>query len=182
MRKPVLALWSVFTVFLFLMSCQVKPSVDQLSFAITEKKFRSSWIMLTERNGELVRFAPCDASTPEVVLKKDSLQINWGQEEALYKLLSVKPFRDKLLLTAKNEPYETEETFIVEYVNDEKRLVRWYVWLNDTTSAIFTDAMFANRYPLVKQPCAECWGYYLCDDGQFADSLVMSKLMVGYDF
>lgn len=136
--------------------------------------------MLTERNGQLVRFAPCDSSTPEVVLKKDSLQVNWGQEEVLYKLTSVKPFRDKLLLTAKDELYQKEETFIVEYVNNDKRLVRWYVWLNDTTSAIFTDAMFASRYPLVKQPCTECWGHYLCDE--FTDSLTLTKLMVGSDF
>ncbi len=171
------------------MACQIKPSVDPLSSVTNQKKFSGAWVMLTEREGQLVRFHPCDATNPQVILKEDSIYIHWGQDEASYKLTSSKPFHDKLLLTGKDDLYQTEEKFFAEYINPEKKLVRWYVWLNDTTSAIFTDNRNANHYPHIAQPCAECWGNDLCDEVTPSDSLVMAsgdidfnRLMVVSDF
>jgi hypothetical protein len=150
------------------------------------KEIPSSWTMLTEYNGQLVIFYPCDANNPVVDFRHDTLHINWGLEEGFYHITSVaKPSPGQLTLTGETDLGETKENFYATFLDNEKKLSRWYVWLDDTTSAVFTDSRFDNQYKIVKQPCTECWGYDVCNEVEEQDSVHTQgspELIAGSDF
>lgn len=125
----------------------------------------TSWVMLTEYKGQLVVFHPCDANNAAVEIQHDTLHINWGLEEGFYRIKSItRPSTNKITMTAETYPEEGEESFTVDFLDNEKKLSRWYVWLDDTTSAVFTDSRFKDQFKEVKQPCSECWGDDVCND------------------
>jgi hypothetical protein len=135
------------------------------------KEIPSSWTMLTEYNGQLVIFHPCDANNALVEIHDDTLHINWGLEEGFYRIKSItKPSNGKIAMTGETDIGENEERFSVTFLDAEKKLSRWHVWLDDTTSAIFTDSRFKDDFKEVKQPCSECWGYDVCNEAEGKDS------------
>jgi hypothetical protein len=161
-----------------IISCQPQQkSVSDLTASamlkpVTLKDVSSSWTQLTENDGQLVIYHPCDANNTVVEVREDTLYINWGQEEGFYTITSVKnSSTGKLILSAKSDYGEEEDTFAVEFLDDEKKQARWFVWLNDSTSEIFTDTRLVSQYREVRQPCRECWGKDVCDEAEKADSL-----------
>jgi hypothetical protein len=127
--------------------------------------------MLTERNGELIVYHPCDANNTVVEIRHDTLYINWGQEEGFYTISSTQKEQSKIIFSAKPDYAEADEKFTVEFLDAEKKKARWFVWLNDSTSAVFADTRTVAEYKTVKQPCLECWGEDVCDENAKQDSL-----------
>jgi hypothetical protein len=124
----------------------------------------STWTMLSDQNGEMIIFHPCDANNTMVEIRYDTLYINWGQEEGFYKITSLWRDQDKIFFNAKSDYGEQEDQFSVEFLDAERKKARWFVWLNDSTSAVFADARTAADYKTVKQPCLECWGEDVCNE------------------
>lgn len=169
-----------------LLSCheQSVPLTDGVSNKILSE-IPSSWIMLTDYDGQLVIFHPCDANNATVDIRNDTLHVNWGLEEGFYHITSIaKPSGQKIRLTAETDSGETEEIFSATFLDTEKKLSRWYVWLDDTTSAIFTDSRYKGQYKEVKQPCTECWGYDVCNETEkdSVSSQQLSSELIASDF
>jgi hypothetical protein len=136
------------------------------------KELPSSWTMLTEHEGKQVIYQPCDANNTVVEIRNDTLYINWGQEEGFYNITTVKKDEhDNLILSGKSAYEATEERFMITVLDDQKKQARWYVWLNDSASSVFTDSRLADTFETIKQPCRECWGEDVCDQAALADTL-----------
>jgi hypothetical protein len=131
--------------------------------------FPSSWTMLTQREGKLVVFNPCDANNPVIEIRQDTLYINFGQEEGFYNITSIlKNDHDKVILVAKPDFGDNPDKFKVEFLDKERKQARWFIWSNDSTAETFTDTRFVNEYANIKQPCRECWGEDVCAEADTA--------------
>lgn len=131
-----------------------------------------SWTMLTEYNGKQVIYHPCDANNTVVEIRHDTLYINWGQEEGFYNIISItKNAPNKITFLAKGDLEETPDTFHLEFLDNAKKKARLFVWLNDSTSQVFTDTRLVRDYEDIKQPCRECWGRDVCDEAEKSDSI-----------
>src|SRR5688572_19167505 len=93
------------TVCFLLFSCRTKdkPADDigtpEVERALLENP--SSWIKLTEKDGKQVIYQPCDANNTEIRIAKDTLYINWGQEEEFFSIVSFEEAGDKTLVKVK---------------------------------------------------------------------------------
>ncbi len=153
---------------LFLWSCSPssKPDErvpDETGQAIAIEDFTlaslaGDWHMVTQQDNEWVLFYPCDADNTMVSIQGDSIMIGWGQDATLGKIESWSTSKGSLSLVV-NDSYSIN-TYRVEKTDDG--LTQWWLWEDAEGPAYFISGKDIASYPVIKQPCKECWED--CDD------------------
>src|SRR5688572_8142180 len=89
-----------------MIACQPQKATSELTGnahspdSVSADDFPSSWTKLTDQNGKLVIFHPCDANNVMVEVRHDTLYLNWGEEEAFYMITSMRREQNKIILMA----------------------------------------------------------------------------------
>jgi hypothetical protein len=109
--------------------------------------------MVTQMDNNWVLFYPCDADNTFVQIKGDSIIIGWGQDATLGKIESWFKSSDYLSLVV-NDSYTTN-TYRVQQT--EGGLTQWWLWEDAEGPSYFVSASEKSKYPIIKQPCKECW-------------------------
>jgi hypothetical protein len=111
------------------------------------------WHMVTQQDNEWVLFYPCDADNTMVSINADSIMIGWGQDATLGKIESWSASNGSLALVV-NDSYSIN-TYRVEKTDDG--LTQWWLWEDAEGPSYFISGNDINTYPVIKQPCKECW-------------------------
>lgn len=130
--------------------------------------FPKDWVMLERDSLGYLVYYPCDGSTPQIKINKDTLTIQWQNEEQ--KTLIEKFTRvtdDKFFIkcwgTIAGEDLLELPTinFEVRVVDRKRKLVHWKwvrdfkppVYIRDSTSWIMTPIDFIDDFRKVDNPC-----------------------------
>jgi hypothetical protein len=149
-------------------ACSPSPKSEDESVAEVEATNSSNdftlaslsgdWHMVTQQNNEWVLFYPCDADNTMVSIQADSIMIGWGQDATLGKIESWSTSNGSLALVV-NDSYSIN-TYRVEKTEDG--LTQWWLWEDAEGPSYFISGKDIASYPVIKQPCKECWED--CDD------------------
>ncbi|MBK7651136.1 MAG: hypothetical protein IPJ20_10965 [Flammeovirgaceae bacterium] len=149
-------------------ACSPSPKSEDESVAEVEATNSSNdftlaslsgdWHMVTQQNNEWVLFYPCDADNTMVSIHTDSIMIGWGQDATVGKIESWSASKGSLALVV-NDSYSTN-TYRVEKTDDG--LTQWWLWEDAEGPSYFISGKDIASYPVIKQPCKECWED--CDD------------------
>mgnify|MGYP006957112863 CR=1 FL=1 len=129
-------------------SAEIQPASD-----FTLASLAGEWHMVTQMDNDWVLFYPCDADNTFVQIKGDSIIIGWGQDATLGKIESWSTSNDYLSLVV-NDSYSTN-TYRVQQTEDG--LTQWWLWEDSEEPAYFVHDRDKSTYPVIKQPCKECW-------------------------
>ena len=144
-----------------------------LSAQKTNLKIENHWINLTEQDGKLILFYPCDADIKQIIIdaEKNELTMKYGQEDDVFKILSTNYVSNKelnfnILYSTFGKPQET--TVNVKFIDVDKRIAKWSFTLIDGKTELNNEYLMISEpksinYKIVKQPCRECWTEEDCD-------------------
>lgn len=171
--------------FMLLTGCNRRTETDKAS-PPEEKSFNlaslpQDWVMLTPKGNGYVVYNSCDSGNPLLTLSHDkattTLLLHGQQEDYEFEVLKAYTgSNDTIVLKAKWKGAEQLQDFKFIWKDKAKKLGRW-ITTYDTghiADQVFVPANLQNQYPVVNQPCRECWGDE-CDemenDSITADSL-----------
>lgn len=136
---------------------------EQVDPSTFMKGIEGNWKQLTERNGKLVAFYPCDADNGTVEVRKDSGQyemvLGFGHDAMLYTVTSMRNVDGGVMLIGKYidlEGSENDSTLIK--FDKEKNILSLDSYENGkiAITRIYTQED-NNSYEKIEQPCRECF-------------------------
>lgn len=144
---------------LLLTSCKVtkKEAFDLNSFP-------KDWVRLTDKDGKLVVYNPCDAGNLLLTISKKSghfeLLLHGQQEDYNFKILETTQLNDTIFLKTKWKDSDEQQDFKFFWTNKEKGLGRFITTYSNgyTSDNIFVTSDKQTNFEKIDQPCRECWG------------------------
>lgn len=147
---------------LILISCSPASKSDEQVPAETQPgtmenlklaSLAGDWYMVTQQDNEWVLFYPCDADNTMVSVQADSIMIGWGQDATLGKIESWSASNGSISLVV-NDSYSIN---IYKVEKTEDGLTQWWLWEDAEGPSYFISGKDKDAYPVIKQPCKECW-------------------------
>lgn len=118
------------------------------------------WVQLTEQNGELVIYEPCDWSNVEIEFKdtagKTLLLLEGYQDSMEGEVIETTQSGDTLLIVTQL-PYGKDYIDTAKFIwkDKAKGLATWVDYFGATLTIV--DAQYRSSYKQVEQPCTDCW-------------------------
>lgn len=124
-------------------------------------KFPRSWELLTTVNNQPVIFQPCDAPNHKILITESdtgfSLTDALGQISDQFTIQEMTT-SDGKAFTLKVDPGPL--TFSVNVLDADFRVARWS--RSSSAEEDYVNSTYSGEYPVVKQPCRECWPEEQC--------------------
>jgi hypothetical protein len=142
------------------------------------------WVMLTPKDGGYIIYNTCDSGNLLLTIDRAAatLLLHGTQEDYEFDILkSYIGENDTIVVNAKWKGAEQLQDFKFIWEDKAKNIGRW-ITTYDTgydSNCVFVPANLQSQFPVVNQPCRECWGDE-CDEreAQEADSLNADSLNI----
>lgn len=150
------------TAMLVLFNACTSPASEDKLFDVAE--LTGEWVALTESDSGMIVFNPCDAANMSMtIFKTDStylMEIEEGHEgmRAIISSATVNK-GDTVTLKVNVLDWEAQYTYQFKWTDKSKGLANWISIFGENSKYISTivSGEFADNYPVVEQPCEECW-------------------------
>lgn len=126
--------------------------------------FPSDWIMLTEKDGNLIVYNTCDAGNLELSIiqkkEKTELLLHGQQEDSNFDVLESIEVNDTISFKVNRLEGEENQIFKFVWIEKEKGVGRWINTYSNgyTANYLFVSKDHLSNFDQVNQPCKECWG------------------------
>lgn len=136
-----------------------KKEVKQ-DFSILLKELPKAYIQLTEKGGEQIIFNPCDAANGGMSIndKKYELVLMEGHEATPMKMVSIEKIKGTYYFDVEVYGKSHEKGISVKPLDNNFKTAQWSIAIfGETINNTYVVADFKDEYPVVNQPCSECW-------------------------
>lgn len=142
----------------------VNPSKEEVKqdFTILLKELPKSYIQLTEKDGKQIIFNPCDAANGAITIQAKSniyeLVLMEGHEATLMKIISVEKKIDTYYFDVEVYDKLHQKGVSLKPLGNNFKTALWTINVfGNETNDTYVVADFKDEYPIIDQPCSECW-------------------------
>jgi hypothetical protein len=128
------------------------------------KSIPSDWVRLTETDSGLIIFNTCDAGNRLLTIFRENgkygILLHGLQEDYSYEVLAVNQMNEIIEIKAKWKDSEQLQNFKFSWFERENGIGIWETTYFSGRTDKYKFSTFDRQfqYPMVDQPCIECWG------------------------
>ncbi|MCO4805188.1 MAG: hypothetical protein KC456_01225 [Flavobacteriales bacterium] len=168
-------------VLVLLVSCNEET---QTITAEQSELFMGSWIQLTESPDGNIIFNPCDAENQSIEVAKNDgewlFTYKEGHEMSIDTIVGVLPLKNGHQILMK-PGWSSDTISAFAEITSDKTID--FTWNTDGEMGTlhFVKETWSEDYPVVDQPCVECWGVEGCDPAEKDSNRLYSIHVYPYD-